>query len=380
MAELRKTEIWDELQNMKPIKVKLGQVYLDPNNPRFAPAGREKVLDKHIPENGVQEGCLKDIAKTGISALMNSIRASGFWVVDRIVLRRLPEEQYVVIEGNRRIAALKVLFDEHRERHTLPPTILTGIEEFEALVYLGDNPDIAWIVQGFRHTPGIEPWQRYTQAKFLSDYEKRSGRTPREIALTFGIRPAAKATTLIRAYHGFEQAKSDEDWGEMLTPDQFGFFDEVIFSKPTLKEWLGWSDDQRKFSKTENLREFLSWLPGEDKTRTTDAPLTISPATRDTLSRLVQPDQKKLFERFRGGELSIKQCAGEIDKVETRREPIDMLATIASLQEVKNTIALLPIPVIQRAKTKEELKQKNQILEVLEEIAEILAKQIKNLK
>lgn len=376
-------DTWDELRNMKQVKVKLGQVYLDPNNPRFAPSGKERVPDERITEDAIQEEAIREISKTGISALMSSITTSGFWVIDRVVLRMFNEDSYVVVEGNRRITALKMIMEQHqRGRVTLPNGLLNGIKEFEALVYDGGNPNIAWIVQGFRHTPGIEPWQRYTQARFWTDYERQTGKKPQEIASIFGIKPRALASTLIRAYLAFEQAKNDEDYGEVLVPEDFGFFDEVIMAKPALREWLGWSDDQRRFTKPENLKEFLSWLPGEDKTRTTNTPRTIdvSPLTRDALSRLVQNEHSKLFQRFRDGNLSIRQCSEEIGKIETRREPVNLSVVISNLEEVSNIITILPIPKIQRTKTNEQKEQKNQILKLLEEIAEILATQIKNLK
>ena len=35
MGKTKKDEIWKELSNMKSVKVKLEQLYLDPNNPRL---------------------------------------------------------------------------------------------------------------------------------------------------------------------------------------------------------------------------------------------------------------------------------------------------------------------------------------------------------
>jgi len=383
MAQQGEALTWNEMKNMKSTKVRLEQIYIDPNNPRFAVAGKERVPDERITEGEVQAEAISEVAKSVVTALMNSIRTSGFWIVDRVVLRRLHNDNYVVVEGNRRVTSLKILWENHAKgKITLPSNIIPGIKEFEALVYEGSNPNIAWIVQGFRHTPGIEPWQRYTQAKFLADYEKQTGMTPKDIASIFGIKPQRLASDMIRAYVGFEQAQSDEDYGEVLGADQFGLFDEIVFAKPTIKNWLGWNDKDREFKEKENVKEFLSWVPGEANRRTINSSKTIdiSPSTRDTLGKLVSPEHRTLFDKFKGGELSIRQCEQEIGKFEAKIGPINMSVTIANLQEMKNVIALLPIPVLQRVKEGEQVRQKKQILSLLQEIADILGQQISNLK
>lgn len=275
--------------------------------------------------------------------------------------------------------ALQTLKESY-ERGRIPDLerkIYDGILEFEALVYRGSNTNIAWIIQGFRHTPGTKPWERYPQAKFFSDFEKESQKTPQEIASIFGIKPAKKVTHFIRSYYAFEQAKKDEDYGDMLDPDKFGHFDEIILAKDELKEWMGWDDTQRKFTKPNTLKKYLSWaIPEEGEKPKID----ISATTRDVLPKLIQPENKRLFEKFEKGELNIDQCEEELLKEETKREVIDISDVIKILEEMKRMISTLPIPQLQRAKSGEEKKQKIQLIKLLEELSEILRLQIKNLK
>lgn len=372
MPKRKKSEIWMELLNMERIKVRLEQLYLDPNNPRFETPGKEKVPENRISEKTVQEHWLQVIHKEGIQDLTESIRTSGFWTVDRIVLRVLAPNKYVVVEGNRRTAALKTLLNAHQAgKINLPQTILKSICEFEALLYKGENPDIAWIVQGFRHTPGIKAWERYPKAKFLAEIEKSSSRKPQEIAQIFGITPAKGVTHLIRSYYGFEDAKNDEEYGDILEPNKFGMFDEVIFPKAQIKEWLGWSDQKRKFTNKENLRKILSWM-GEKK-------IDISPTTRDTLQKLVQPEYREIMDRFENGELDIRECKDQITKDETLRATLHLPDVISSLKKIKNMINTLPVPSIQRVKAGEEKAQKQEIIKLLKELSEIISLQIKNL-
>jgi hypothetical protein len=378
MSKGKKTEIWAELLNLTFIKPKLEQIYLDPNNPRLETPDKEKVNDARIPEKSIQEDCLKKIRDLGITDLTESIKTSSFWTVDRIVLRSIGSDRYVVIEGNRRVAALKTLKESHDNgKITLATEIYKGTVEFEALLYKGKNRDIAWIIQGFRHTPGIKSWERYPKAKFFSAFEKERKKTPKEIASIFGIKPTKEVAHLIRSYCAFQQAKSDKDYGDVLESDKFGHFDEIILKKDELKDWLEWNDTRRKFINTNNLNKYLSWAIPEEGMK---PKIDISPTTREVLPKLIQPNNKRLLEKFEKGQLDIEQCARELDKEEGEREPIDVTDTIKMFEGMKKIINTLPVPQLQMAKTKEEKKQKKDLCELLKELAEIITRQIKNLK
>jgi len=367
MQDNKKSEIWCELLKMKPIKIKLEQVYLDPNNPRVEIPMKEKVPEDRIYEKGIQEECLKKLKEIGLSDLIGSISNSGFSTVDRVVLRYLRNEEYVAVEGNRRIATLKILAESHRKGYlTLPEKIMRGILEFEALLYTGKNQDIAWVVQGFRHTPGVKSWDDYPKAKFISTFEKESRKSPQEIATIFGIKKR-EATNLIRWYYGFEQAAHDEELGDVVDTKDFGLFKEVIFKRKPTKDWLGWVDEQRKFKEEDNLRHFLSWI---DENKIDD-----SPTTRDTLAKLVQPENKELLKEFNGGKLHIKEYSDRISEKERAMPTIEPDKILKNLKDVRVLLSTLPIPLLKREK-----QNRKKILQLLEELYDILGDQIKNLK
>jgi len=372
------SEIWEEMQKMKPEKVRLDQVYLDPNNPRLEVLKREPIPDERVTEPGVQQGCLehlKELKKSGIKDLVESIRTSGFCTIDRVVLKKLDKDKYIVVEGNRRVASLKILDEEHKKgRVTVPENILNGIQEFWALVYEGERPDIAWIVQGFRHAPeAIIDWEDFSKAKFFAELEK-TGRTATEIAKMFNVRPRADVSNLIRSYNGFQQAKGDEDYGDQLIPsDHFGFFSKVIFPRIELRDkWLDWSSNKRKFRNTESLNKFSSWI--------VDGKITITPETRDYLPKLLfQPDYEDILERFEEEKgLTIQQCSGWIKAKEPKPVPSpDIPGIIVDLKRMKDKIDMLPLRPIKRLeKTSEEKEQKEQILTLLNEMVEALNDQI----
>lgn len=372
-------EIWEEFVNVEPHSVQLSQILLDPNNPRLQTPDKQKIPDNRIGEQRIQDSCLKELKVEGIKDLTESIRNSGFWTIDRIVLRSIRGDKFVVIEGNRRIAALKTLEESHlKGRVTLPAKVYEGIKEFEALIYRGNNPDISWIIQGFRHSPGIMSWEDYPKAMFLAKFEKESKKSPTEIASILGYKTPT-VTHLMRSYYGFEDAKKDEEYGDELSPEKFGHFSEIIFKKDSLQTWLGWDDKKREFTNKRNLKQYLSWatIPYEDTKRPR---IEISPTTRDVLSTIVQEKYQKILERFENGKIKdLEEAEKELSEEEEKRAPIDIPRIIEEFNYAKKVAETLPIPRLQLAKEDEDRIQKENLLKIMEDLKKILELQIKNL-
>jgi hypothetical protein len=302
--------------------------------------------------------------------------------VDRIVLRPLEngkDGKYVVVEGNRRAAALKTIDQYHTiGTFTLKQEIIDGIRQFEALIYRGKNPDIAWIIQGFRHTPGILSWDEYPKAKFFARLEREGRKNVNEIAHLFGINNVSDVSKLIRSYYGFEDAKKDEEYGEKLPKEKFGHFSKIIFGSASIQKWLEWDADKRKFKNKENLKEYLSWaIPKSEKEKPR---IDISPRHRDALSALVKPENKKILERFENEEIDMEECRELLSKPEIKKERIAVPILIEQINDAKNLVDTLPIPRLQSAKEDEEKKEKDELLKALEELKKSLELQIKNLK
>jgi len=288
-----------------------------------------------------------------------------------------------VVEGNRRVAALKMLQEKHNTgRITLLESILKGILNFEALVYEGDRPDIAWIVQGFRHAPeAIREWEDFSKARFFAELEGK-GKSATEIAEMFSVRPRKKVSNLILSYQGFQQAKEDEDYGDQLDPSkQFSFFTQIIFVRPELREWLDWDEAQRRFRNAEQLNKFLSWIASNK--------IDISPTTRDYLPQLLfQPEYRDILEAFESEEgLDIHECRRRVEERKPKPPP-DISGILMNLSRIKGEIDMLPLTPISRLgqlrpfqaeKVAKEREQKEQVLALLIEIGEAIKRQIKML-
>lgn len=255
---------------LTPIDVQLDQLLLDPNNPRFAELGdsQEPVPETRIAEERVQRDALDKMKspKFDVVELRDTIKVIGYLPVDRIVLRPWStgeNPKYVVIEGNRRVAALKWLIELHQTgRETFSPEQLENFTNLPALV-LDERraPDSTRLVlPGLRHVSGIKEWGPYQKAKAVHAL-RQGGQPAREVAQSLGLSTQA-ANQLWRSYLALEQMKQDEEYGELVLPNKYSYFEEIM-KRPNVKQWLGWDDNEQGFTNSARAKELYGWIIGE---------------------------------------------------------------------------------------------------------------------
>lgn len=148
--------------NLKRVTVDINDLVLDPNNPRFSKHVNELTPDNRIEDKDVQAETLKKMAENfDVDELEKSIRSKGFTPVDNIFVKKL-DGKYLVIEGNRRITAIKMLLlknaEARRASDAVPAEIITTLNKIDCYD-LGDNDDdeIDFIL-GLRHHGSIKQW------------------------------------------------------------------------------------------------------------------------------------------------------------------------------------------------------------------------------
>jgi len=257
---------------LTPLTVQLGDVLLDPNNPRFSELGHQidSVPEARFAERRVQEQAYERMKtpRFDVVELRDTIKNLGFLPMDRIVVRpwhgpNQEERKYVVIEGNRRIAALKWLVELHETgRETFDEDRLRNFKELRVLLLDDVNaPENArWILPGLRHVSGIKEWGPYQKAKAVFEL-RESGMSAQSAAQSLGLSTRA-ANQSWRSYLALEQMRADEEYGEYVEPNLYSYFEEA-FKTTNVKNWLGWSDEQRRFINDDHVREYYSWMLGE---------------------------------------------------------------------------------------------------------------------
>lgn len=262
---------------MNSKRIALDKLFLDPNNYRLRSKSQYKEIpdltDDKITGKALQQRTFNIITgknNVDIKDLIDSFTTNGFLKVDNILVRELDNgEGYVVIEGNRRAAALKVLqksYSEGFDIGSLNPKIFeepinneTGLE---VVIYNYDTPEEYLVLMGLRHVSGNKKWDRYNQAKLIAELHQKEI-TISDIAGKLGIANKRVVQQQLDAYYAIQDFLLDESSYDSPTSfnphDRFMIFVEVLLKK-NVREWLGWDSNNKKFIHTDNLKRFYTWI------------------------------------------------------------------------------------------------------------------------
>jgi len=304
---------------LSSIELKLEDLLLDPNNPRFSELGEQlnPVPEGRFADDRVQANTVEKMKAPifDVAELRDTIKSIGFLPMDRIVVRKWKGNhpdgrlRFVVIEGNRRVTALKWLLELHDiGKETFDERRLTNFKQLQCLL-LNDElaPASATLVlPGLRHVSGIKEWGAYQKAKAVHALRK-SGMSSQDAAQSLGLSTRA-ANSAYRCFLALEQMKSDDEFGDYAEPKMYTYFDE-IFRRPNLRAWLMWSDDQEQFTAEDRVREFYSWMVPQ-----ADAPPKLPEARsiRD-LSEIIEDDIAMKVFRSPDGTLERALVRYEVD-------------------------------------------------------------------
>lgn len=149
---------------------KVDDLYLDPTNPRL---GR-RIASTKLTQDKVLEA-MKDWT---LDELATSFLESGFWPQEALVVVKevlYGDEQLVVVEGNRRLAALKLLQQAKQGApvstkwkeliSTKPPEK----DFFDSIPYIEikSRGEVSAYL-GFRHVTGIKEWKPAEKAQYIA--------------------------------------------------------------------------------------------------------------------------------------------------------------------------------------------------------------------
>jgi hypothetical protein len=305
--------------SLQAVTIPIDQLFLDPNNPRFsversaAPVRPSKVADA-----AVQDKTFNIIMNHGVDDLRNSILRNGFLPLDRIVVQHVQgvQDAYVAVEGNRRLAALRLLrsqiesglIGEDEFADDYLDTLLKRTAEIEVLVYSGTESDIAWMLQGIRHISGIRDWDAAQRAKLISVLVEDKGMKFAAVGQTLGL--SAKAVgRYYRGYCGLRQMESDPDFEDKARNEYFTLFDEAYKTK-ALRTWLGWSESGQVYENADNFKLFCEWIsPSDDEGEHNGRRRIHDPTMLKPLAVLVGAGRADLIDAVATFTLDIDQAA-----------------------------------------------------------------------
>jgi hypothetical protein len=265
-------------QALSHIDLDVVDLFLDANNPRFSELGEELVT---VPENRFAEEKIQSKTMEKMKApifnvgeLKDTIKTVGYLPMDRIIVKpwKGAVGKYVVVEGNRRVTALKWLIELHDVgKESFSDEQLANFKRIPCLL-LDESiapAQAALILPGLRHVSGIKQWGPYQKAKTVFAL-RQSGMSAQEAAQSLGLSTIA-ANRSYRCFMALEKMAADEEFGEKTTHDMYSYFEET-FKRPEVRGWLGWDEVSGEFKNESNLREFYSWIVPEDEENSAKLP------------------------------------------------------------------------------------------------------------
>ena len=261
----------------------LDDLYLDPKNPRLgrhyadANSSQEELLDV------MSDWTLDELA---ISYIEN-IESGGFWTHEALLVVAedlYRKQQFVVVEGNRRLAALKYLQlaingeNVSRKWYSLVENLKEEeLEKFKELfnripyIQADSRQDIEAFL-GFRHVTGIKQWNPEEKAQYIAWLIEKRDMTYEEVMRKIG----SKTRTVRENYISYQlllQIESDvEDFSPEYAEDRFSVL-YLTLRKVGIQKYLQidiMADPEtakRPVPKDhlKNLENFALWLFGNDK-------------------------------------------------------------------------------------------------------------------
>lgn len=246
----------------------LDQLLLDPNNYRFMdlPGWKPRQI-KRYHDQVVQEATLKLLEgnpRYNLTELRESMLANGYVRLERLVV--IPyehcENRFLVIEGNRRVAALRSLLrdssegvltlteDQVKDFSTVPVAILNADEE--------GLMSAQRILMGIRHIAGPQEWGAYQQAHLIRQLVDEEAQGFDDIAKHLGL-SAVETHRRYRAIRALSAMQQDEMYSKAAKPTFYRLFHELV-SLPTVRGFFSWDHEEARFTDVEKARSFFELI------------------------------------------------------------------------------------------------------------------------
>lgn len=252
--------------------VPVSELVLDTENPRLA--SRE---DEGTPTQDEVAAVLW--SEAAVDEIAFSIAANGFYRHEPLLVvsqdKKAGGAPYVVVEGNRRLAAVRLLRDKAlRERvkatelPQLSATALAGLDRIPVQIF--PNRKGLWAYLGFRHVNGTKQWDALSKAEFVAKVHDEYGVPLEKIAEHIGDRHS----TVSRLYRGYTVLKQAEEQAGFARADlwknRFHFSHlYTAIDQAEFQDFLGIKASARPSKnpvtkgKLGELEEFMTWLYGK---------------------------------------------------------------------------------------------------------------------
>lgn len=326
-------------------KISVDWLKLDKENPRLV----------GISARTTEESIIAQLYRgEELGELLQSISANGYLDIEPLIVWLEPADQkFTVLEGNRRLAAIRLfrepaLVDAIAKNERLKigvPKISKAVEASLAQVSVYRVPDrgAARSFIGFKHINGAAKWESYAKAKFAAEWYKSGNVSLEEISEKIGDRHDT-IKRMVAAIYVLDQAERKGVFSlsnRKITKFNFSHLYTAL-SRSTYMTYLGletaWSrydprPDPVSPDMLDRLREVLVWIYGSKED------------DREPVVQSQNPDIKNLGETLASAEgLHILRAGGTLAEAHASTRPVDetlsasLLRARSVLREAANSL------------------------------------------
>ena len=287
------------MSQFKEANLKLDQLILDPNNFRFQDAPDFVYADpKRFAESTVQNKAFERLRSEALIPLKNSILKNGFLPFERLVVAPYEDGRYVVMEGNRRLAALRWIESDQKAGASVPQHVMDVLDAIPVVIVPEDasNPALRESLMGIRHVSGIKEWGGFQRAQLVATLKDRYKLESNEIAQRLGM-SANEVNRRYRAFKALKQMMDHDEFGDAARPDMYPMFHEAV-SLPVVRDWLGWNEDGAKFQNADELNRFYALItprPADEDGEPSEPKITSYSQIRELRTVLDNAEAKKIL-------------------------------------------------------------------------------------
>jgi hypothetical protein len=249
----------------RPGETAITDLRVDLKNPR--------VPEEEFPTETAAIGYL--INHADVNELVQSIGRSGWLDFEPLIV--LQTEDNTVIEGNRRLAALRLLHDPELRQELnfhLPEGMPEDVQLPEKVrVFNVENRAEARDFIGFKHINGAFKWDSFAKAKYAAEWLDDD---PNASVKDVSERLGDSHNTVLRLVNGYRVLRQAERLGfsthDITAPRGFSFSHlYTALPSPAVKEFLGITAETSDLfpenpvpeDHHDNLLQYLTWLYGQ---------------------------------------------------------------------------------------------------------------------
>ena len=324
----------DSLKTEDIVLFQVSDLAFDFKNPRLA---EFDVVDNEL-------GIIKVLWDTmDVQELVLSIAASGYFKHEPVIVAK-EAGRNIVIEGNRRLAAVKLLLkpDIGKELNANIPDISNerrkSLREIPVLL---SSRKGAWRYLGFKHVNGPAKWGSYAKSRYIADVHRNYGVPLDDIARQIGD----THNTVRRLYRGLMVIEQAERIGAYDRSDRWrGHFAFSHLYEGLQKRGVGKflnlrpaSDEEEEpvpASRKNQLRELLVWMYGSKSEKKPPVIQTQNPHLRQLDDVLANTEA--LAAMRNGAELSV---AFEASRPSSNLFAEALVAAKQNLEKARSTLS-----------------------------------------